>query len=1534
MKPPETMDGMMRSGAASALDGRLAIVGFAGRFPKAATSEEFWQVLRDGVECISFFTEEELLAAGVPADAISDPGYVKAWGKLDGADLFDAEFFDIPPREAEMLDPQHRLFLECAWEAFEKAGYVPGDYDGAVGVFAGSSPSEHVQLLQGRADLNDPLTAFHLYLANQPDALTTRVSYKLNLRGPSVGVQTACSTSLVAFHMACQSVLNGESDMALAGGVSVVTTKPRGYLYSKGAIFSPDGHCRAFDARAEGTVGGSGAGVVLIKRLADALRDRDRIHAIVLGSAVNNDGSLKVGYTAPSIQGQARVIAEALEVAGVDPATLTYIEAHGTGTSLGDPIEVAALTQVFRASTDAVGFCALGSLKSNMGHLDAAAGVGGLIKAILALRHQMIPPSLHFERPNPNIDFTGSPFYVPRSAIAWRTNGTARRVGVSSFGIGGTNAHVVLEEPPPPEPHRESKLWHLLVVSARSDPALQASRTQLAQHLEANPRANLADVAFTLQVGRVPFTHRAAIVAQNVGGAVAGLRELNEESVCSRITVEQPSVVFVLPGQGVNWGSSARELYTTDLSFKSALDQCCRLLGQPLGGRLIESLTVMGPPNGTFPMSPDQGDLGQLRLFIVEYALAQTWRAWGIQPAALIGHSLGEYVAACLAGVFSLEGALQLVRERGRLMTRLPPGGMMAVALSEAKLQVRIPQDLSLAAINAPNRCVVSGAPESIDRFERELVAEGVVTQRLQVSHAFHSAMVEPILESFRVEVQRAEPTSPRVPYISNVTGTWVDPAVVRDPDYWLQHLRNTVRFGDGIVELSRDSSRLFLELGPGHLSGLVRQGTRPRSFVLRSSILPGDEAGSNNCRMLETLGHLWCAGVPVDWGRAQRGEQPRRVELPTYPFERKSFALPSLPASETTGHAPSGSKRSSDIAEWFYLPSWRRSVPPASVPDPTPSRASPWVVFIQPEAGAEIIHRLRDGGARVIVIEAGESFRQTSRDAYTINPRSAGDYDSLVGAMLTEGAQPDRVLQAWNLGMWQDQGSDHDRFEARQFEGFYSLTFLTSALAKQLVTSTVRLWVASTGLHDVTGVEPLCESRAPLLGACKVIAQEYPNVVCRNVDVIMSGADGSGVQEWVDPLMRELAGESVDPIVAYRGGHRWVQTYEPLRLEGTSPPRRVRSAGAYWIIGGFSRLGLHVAENLAWKHGARLMLTGRTQLPPRESWSTWIRSKGERDPVSIRLRAIERLEALGAEVLAPAADAADPEAMRTAFDLARRRWGALHGVIYAPVYAGDSAEAPISAITPTQAARQFRTKALGVYVLRDILQGERHDWCVLFSSLASVLGGLQFASYSGANCFLDHFACQQSRSGGTPWISLNWEGWQDSRGESASHQDSLTGPLISPAEGVEAFARAVSLEGVSQLVVCPQDLPERLRRWVRAEAGAAPRAAGPPIHPRPRMVQAYAPPEGELERKVAQVWENLLGITPVGRLDNFLELGGDSLLGTQVLSHLRRHFQVDLSVDVLLRSPTVAELAQAVEDVLILEIEKIGQEEEIHLAQ
>jgi amino acid adenylation domain-containing protein len=940
----------------------VAVIGMVGRFPGANSVDELWENLCAGREAITFFEKDEISGIVDPG-LLDDPNYVRAKGILAGAELFDAGFFQISAREAEMMDPQARIFLELAHQALENAGYTVAE-DNKIGVYAGSADNTYFEKhLSGRSDILDRFGEFQTHLVNDRDYLPTKASYKLNLKGPSISISTACSTSLVAIIQAYQGLLNHQCDVALAGGVSIMPPQNTGYLYQEGSIFTPDGHCRPFDANAQGTSFNNGAGIVVLKRLEEAIADGDRVYAVIKGVGINNDGSDKVSFTAPSISGQMGAILQAQQEAGVNPESISYIEAHGTATPIGDPIEVEALTQAFRTKTAAKQFCGIGSIKSNLGHLTAAAGVAGFIKTVLALYHRQVPPSINFDRPNPYIDFANSPFYVNSQLRDWPAAETPRRAGVSSFGGGGTNAHVILEESLQTIPSSPSRPYQLLLLSGKTTTAIEQLTTDLQNYLQHNPDLDLADIAYTLQQGRKRYNHRRFVVCHNSAEAVENLATLPPHLTNTRHQ-DRPSldVVFMFPGQGSQYVNMGLNLYRQEAVFQQAVDSCAEILQPLLDQDIRELIYAETAQLAASNQLLEQTRYTQPALFTIEYSLAKLWQSWGIQPQAMVGHSIGEFVAACLAGVFSLADALQLVAARGKLMWDLPAGSMLSVRMPVAELESRLAAELSIAAINSRSLCVVSGATPAIEELQRILTAEEVVCKLLHTSHAFHSVMMEPIVAPFAQLVASIPLSPPQIPFVSTTTATWITNEQATDPNYWADHLRQPVRFADAVQTIwQHNPSFVLLEVGPRQvLSTLARQQVAvplqsedlPRQIAIASQ---GNSSEENKDwqNLMQAIGQLWLAGVTIDWQKFHTSEQRQRLPLPTYPFEKQRFWIEPLPAQASIDYPVTAHQV---IPPQTSLSNSIMPLAPSSTPEPRPIRLMPLITeVLQDTAGVEI---------------------------------------------------------------------------------------------------------------------------------------------------------------------------------------------------------------------------------------------------------------------------------------------------------------------------------------------------------------------------------------------------------------------------------------------------------------------------------------------------------------------------------------------------------------------------------------------------
>ncbi|WP_439519436.1 type I polyketide synthase [Hydrogenophaga sp.] len=1352
----------------------IAIVGMAAHLPGASNAAAYWSNLRQGIESIRRLTDTELLAAGETPERMRHRNYVPAAAVLDGFEQFDADFFGFSPKEAAIMDPQHRQFLEVAWEALESAGHPPENFPGAIAVYAGCGMGSYFYFnICSNPDLVANTGMFLLrHTGNDKDFLSTRVSHIFDLKGPSVNIQTACSTSLVAVHYASQALLSGECDMALAGGVTIELPHARGYIFQEGEILSPDGHCHAFDHRAQGTVFGSGAGVVVLRRLDDALRDGDHIWAVIKGTAVNNDGAAKAGYLAPSVDGQAKAIAEAQAVAGVQADTIDYVECHGTGTYLGDPIEVAALTQAFRETTQDTGFCRIGSVKTNIGHTDTAAGVASLIKVALALKHQEIPPSLGYEQPNPSIDFDTSPFRVNHTLSAWVSHKGPRRAGVNSLGVGGTNAHAVLEEAPAAG-HSEPSDWpfQLLVVSGRSRAAVDANAKALAAHLRAHPEQPLVDVAFTLKEGRRAFEHRRVLVAATHEEAATLLEGTDTRRVFSHSHLgEDPEVVFMFPGGGAQYAGMARELYATEPIFQDwmdrgleilqrQLDYDIRALWLPDAERQAEAVEKLKRPSVQLPL-----------IMIVEYALAQLWMSWGVKPAALVGHSMGENTAACVAGVMSFEDCIGLVLLRGQLFDTVPVGGMLSVPLPAAEVRGLLGSELDMASVNAPELCVVSGPQHALDALEADLRAREIEPQRVPIDIAAHSRMLEPILGRFEAYLRSIPLQAPRLPIHSNKDGKPLSAAQATDPMYWVAHLRNTVQFAECMAALMKETGRVFLEVGPGKALGSLAQANGVTSGQVINSLRHAEHAIADDVWFLGTLGRLWATGVKVDWEPIWGEARRRRVPLPTYAFQRKPYFIEPGQARQSTPE-PAQLVRTDDVAQWGYQPRWRPRQADVDF-DVTEDLASTppqsWLVFMDESGLADaLVQRLRGAGHRVTLVRAGDVFARVSENEYLLAPeRGREGYDDLVRELMATGQPPQHIVHAWLVTREERFRPGSSFFHRNIEQGFFSLLFLAQAIAEENLPKPLHLTVLSTGASRVRGEALPYPEKATLMGPARVAPRELPGLTCSVLDLTLPAQDKGwrarpqpqALNALTERVLEELFAKTGNRVAALRGDKRFELGFAPLAMPETGQLPDLPERAVCFITGGLGGIGLTVAERLARENSARLVLLARQALPSPDTWDAVLRSTGTPTAQAQRIQAVRRLEALGAEVMVVAADVCNVQDMQAAVEQARHRFGRIHLVVHA---AGVVDDGPLMTKTSGAVEEVFAPKVHGVQILHELFPDGSVDLMVLFSSTSTVTAPAGQVDYVAANEYLNAYA--HSRAGGhTRVLAIDWGIWNE----------------------------------------------------------------------------------------------------------------------------------------------------------------------------
>ena len=1341
----------------------IAVIGMAGRFPGAQNVEIFWRNLQNGEESITFFTEQELRESGISEKLLSRTDYVKAKGMLEDMEYFDAKLFEYSAQEAELMDPQLRLLHECVWTSLEHAGYDPERYKDAIGLFVGATMNLGWvnRLFDVVEDDTERWKAAHLNV----HSLSMPISYKLNLKGPSLTVETACSSSLVAVHLACQSLLSDESVIALAGGVSLTVPKKSGYVYQDGMIKSPDGHCRAFDAEAKGTVSGDGVGIVVLKKLEDALRDGDHVYGVIKGSAINNDGTRKAGFTAPSVTGQMEVIAEALKVACVTPESISYVETHGTGTPLGDPIEIEALSGLFRSNS--VMNTAIGSVKTNIGHLDAAAGVAGFIKTILSLYHRKLPPSLHYVEANPKIDFKKTCLYVNHLLQDWSPpEGYPRRAGVSSFGIGGTNAHIVVEESPLEQRSITSKpvqnyLSQIFVFSARTEAALRRKCEDMLHHLESALEQKLHDIAYTLSVGRKQLDYRIAFVATTREELRERLHAFLSGSISSVRIKPALHVVYLFPGQGAQYANMAGYLYDTESFFRAEMDRCLEIAGLftkvDLRGLWMSTEDYVQKDNSRVDQLNavsviDQTGIAQPLLFMMEYSLARLLQHWGIHPAAMMGHSLGEYVAACISGVLSLEEAIQLVIRRSSLMQTMVPGEMIGVNLGYDRLISLLDEwtELSIAASNSPEMSVVSGPLSSISHLSAQLQRMNIEPIRLKVSHAFHSCMMEPMMNEFGNWVRKATLSSPQIPYVSNLTAEWITSGLATDPNYYVSHVRQTVRFREGLELLADQLHPIFLEVGPGStLSQLVRHNPNIAASCPVATLIPRMREKSESEKiLLEGILSLWMNGANVDWHAFYEKRRGRRIALPTYPFEKQYY----WKYAEEVGAVNFilNDEKRAKIVDWLYVPQWTEKDIVSSERDMTSTQEKETVLLLTDYGSLtdKLSMELERQGVRCIRVYSDPSFKCVSDMMYLLDPGNPSHFIRLYDDIINGDVRlPSRIIHLWGMDSAKNSEiADFDNLRRGEMDRcLYSLIYLIQAAGRASTAEPIDLTLGTRGMERVDEGDQVNPVKSMLLGAASVIPLEYPNICVHSLD-----CDPESLEKDPAQLLSWSYGspsQIVKPMLirhALRKGHRYVHEFTRMaRVRFTPSMPVIKWRGSYLITGGLSGIGFVLARYLAERYQARLVLLGRTShsIPQEVQW----------------------IQEVGGSVHIEIADVTDRLAMERITAEAVLRYGVLDGAFHAAGIADQGGL--LHSVKRDHIESVLAPKVEGTLSMHAALKklNRPPSFLVLFSSISSTFGAWGQASYAAANAFLDGFAhaCSTAEDG-MRIVSIDWDTWSE----------------------------------------------------------------------------------------------------------------------------------------------------------------------------
>ncbi|MGO4879183.1 beta-ketoacyl synthase N-terminal-like domain-containing protein, partial [Pedobacter psychrotolerans] len=1474
----------------------IAVIGMSGKFPKADNISEFWAHLKEGKDCISTFDLSEALKEGESEALLKNPSYVPARAYLENKEHFDNDFFGYRPDEAELMDPQIRLYHECCWQALEDSGYNPADYKNKIGLFSSGTSNvnwELYSLLKNQDKLVDDFTASHL---REIGYLSSMVSYKLDLKGPSIFLQTACSSSLVAIHQACNSLLWGECSMALAGGVSISNYSRRGYVYQTGMILSRDGKCRPFDADSSGTVGGEGAGVVVLKKLQDALRDRDHIYAVVKGTGINNDGNAKAGYTAPSVKGQAEAIRKAHRMAGVSADSISYVEAHGTGTELGDPIEIAALNEVFGKSGRPAESCAIGSAKSNIGHLDAAAGVAGFIKTVLSLKHKVLPASLHYRNANPRIDFASGPFYVNRSLQEWKHSGGRLRAGVSSFGIGGTNAHLVLEEAPDLKSAAAGRDHHLLVLSAKSASSLDRYCHRLSDYLKDNKEVSLADVCYTLQQGRARFPYRKVLVCRDNAHAIDLLDTAGAVYQGSETEESLQHIVFMFPGQGSQYRHMCRGLYQKERIFREKLDECLSISSAYSALDFGEAL--FGTAEG---IDINRTEYAQPLLFMVEYSLSQLLISWGLRPDYMIGHSIGEYVAACLSGVFSLSDALRLVIRRGELMGSVREGRMLSVLMSVASLRPLLSAHpgVELSVINSQGSVVVGGEHDVVDAFGDWLSAHGHSCKPLHTSHAFHSSMMSDILLRFEQEFSGVTIHAPVIPYVSNVSGELVSYEELRQPGYWSSHLREPVNFLGGASRLLKEGGALLIEVGAGRslCNYLQDNDLLDSSHHLVNLVRQAGQQVADDAYLTGKLGLLWLKGARFQWDNYYSDESRGRISVPGYCFDQTRYTAnvdsrkllqDSLGVFSSRVEEKKGSL--------LHVSGWHRSESPNEAFELQEQQT---YVLFSDEAGF-------GSGLKEYLIAHGQQVIEGRLDTV----------DELWGLLGSNGTVVDQVIYcpALSVGVGDiDPGS----LSASLEPGYLGLCRLGKSLSGLRQTAHVGVTVLGNHLARVLEGDEVNPLKSTLLGAVKVLPSEVHQMSCKLIDIPYPFSSSAEAACYHSLIVNELFYETERPYVAYRYKERWIPVYQ-----GLNPDQRLHSSasvkekGTYIVTGGFGGMGFRLCRSLVEDHQAVVILVHRSFFPGREDWDKWLSTHDGDDQTSARIVRLRELESGGGRIDLYQVDVSAESEVAAFSDSVKSVYGSVNGLIWA------AGEIDYGGIVLNRKEEDFRryisSKVDGVLLFEQYLDFGSMDFISLFSSIGNVFYQSKFGQvgYNAANEFMESYAVYARNRFKGHVFTINWCDWYDVGmtvktlqrqypGADVLKLNSYIHTGVYPDEGLEVFYSCLShkpsvftvyKDNLEEAVIAHRDAYER-RKASLGEVDAGTAFSGDSI-----------------EERLGQIFGHFFGKSGIGSNDNFFELGGDSLKGMTLIGRINQEMGCQLTISDLYRCPDIGELAGELE--------------------
>ena len=1455
----------------------IAIIGVSCKYPKASTPKEFWDNLKDGNSLLDFYTDQELLDAGISKHVLDMPNYIKLKSHIEGSDTFDYPFFGYTKAEANLMDPQIRALHELAWKALEDGGCNVAKYKEKIGLYLAISDNvkwmAHTMLKK-----NENVNPFFMAHIINKNYASTLISYNLNLRGPSFVVDSACSGSLTSIHLACRSLLLRECSIAMAGGLRFITDTNTAYFHEEGMISSKDGFCKAFDSDSSGTISGQGGAIVVLKRLEEAIKDNDPIYAVIKATASNNDGKRKVGYTAPSVKGQYECIKQTHRFANIPSNTISYIEAHGTGTKLGDPIEIEALNKAFDNDTEHS--CAIGSVKTNIGHLDYASGISGLVKTTLSIQNRQLAPSLHFKEPNPRIDFEKGPFHVNTTLKEWKpTNGTLLRAGVSSFGIGGTNAHVLMEEAPKVTKQPASRPYQLIPFSAKTQTAVQNYRTQLTDYLK-EVSTELADVAYTLKVGRQEFNYRNFIVQQTTATTDEAQNSYTE---IKRATIK--NAAFVFPGQGSQYIAMGKDLYAQEAAFKQIIDEGAEILQKKTGQDFLE---ILGYKNDADSSLINETYYTQPALFLVEYALAKLLLTWGIEPKYMIGHSLGEYVAACIAEVFTFEEGLHLIIERASLMRKVETGAMLSIGVSVDQVKNILPNDIDIAAINTASTCVVSGTHESIQNFSETLEANEISFTKLKTSHAFHSHMMDSILEDFAKAFDGIQLSTPKYAFISNVTGKEITEEEATSSAYWVQHLRGTVHFNEGINELLQHKNVAFIEVGPGRsLSSLIRQHSNyGKKHAALNILRHPKEAHNDNYTLTYALGKIWANGISIDWEAYYKDEVRHKVNAPTYKFDTYTldFKIDPLQKIIESGMLQTDIK---PFDNWFYVPSWKKSIPLHD--NATETTAKTYLFFIEDETlTASLTNRLLAENNNIITVKKGAEFAQIAENGYELNPTEETDFKKLFAQIEGEKITIDHIIFNWNF-----KGNDQAGIE----KIFMTLLYLSQNTISHNASERKKITLISKFNKSIFGDEKLNLGYSTAQFIVDICAQENPNIFTSSID-LTTGNDVEN-EKLIDSIYKDLLYNETERSIAYRNNTRWIEYYEEIEL-ATENETYIKPNKTYLVTGGLGKVGQVLTNHLGETYNAKVILMGRSSIPNEDEWNDYLLSEDKDEKVEASIQKMQTLKAKNEQVYYYSADVSDYESLATAVEKIEEDHGEISGVIHAAGNVLSHTFKPVENVNASIVNQQFDPKINGTLNFYNIFKEREQslDFVWITSSLSSILGGLGYGPYAVANKFIDNFITSKSEELKN-WFSIDLDG--------------ISAQRISDDKLVQVFERSFHAQEVPQLVISSRD-PNKVLKDQFNKIQDIEEEQEAPVSDRPTITVDFIAPKTELEKEISELWQSFLGIKEIGLKDHFFELGGDSLKAMTLLKRLHKIYDIEISIEDFFKDPTVEGVAKEIE--------------------